>query len=192
MYEHVSVVLPVHVVLPPGPVVCGIVFDWHGLGAHDPAENSPLAWHVIVPLPMVWYPPAHVYAHVSPVTPVHVVLPPGPVVCGIVFDWHGLGAHDPAENSPLAWHVMLAIVPLPMVWYPPAHVYAHVFPVTPVHVVVPLGSVVCATLVDRHDLAEQAPSVNTPLAWQVTVPLPTYPLSQVKTHVPPAAAAEHG
>ena len=129
------------------------------------------------------------YEHVSVVLPVHVVVPPGPVVCGIVFDWHGLGAHEPAENSPLVWQI---IVPLPMVWYPPAHVYEHVSPVTPVHVVVPLGSVVCATLVDRHDLAEQAPSVNTPLAWQVTVPLPTYPLSQVKTHVPPAAAAEHG
>ena len=129
------------------------------------------------------------YEHVSVVLPVHVVVPPGPVVCGIVFDWHGLGAHEPAENSPLVWQI---IVPLPMVWYPPAHVYAHVSPVTPVHVVVPLGSVVCGTLVDRHGLAEQSPSVNTPLAWQITVPLPTYPVSQVKTHVPPAAAAEHG
>ena len=88
VYGHVSVVYPVHVVVPAR--VCSMVMDWHGFGSHDPAENEPSAWQVTVPLPprACPYPSAHVYEHVSVVYPVHVVVPPGAVVCTILIDWH--------------------------------------------------------------------------------------------------------
>jgi hypothetical protein len=120
VYTHVSPVTPEHVV---GEFA--IVSPVLQLFApHVPPAKAPDVPHTCAP-DAVW-PALHVYAHVSPVTPEHVV-----GEFAIVSPVLQLFApHVPPAKAPDVPHTCA-----PDFSYPALHVYAHVSPVWPEHVV---------------------------------------------------------